>query len=162
LCNSINRDEAVAYGAAVQAALLSEDVKNVPKLVLQDITPLSLGRELFGGIMDVVIPRNTCIPVKKTKPYITTRDNQSYDLIEIYEGERTRASDNNLIGSFHLYGIPLAPHGSDLSEVCFAIDENGILTISAKNNASGSSDVLTITNHKERLSSLEIKKLTRS
>ncbi|RHN73244.1 putative Heat shock protein 70 family [Medicago truncatula] len=159
LCNSINPDEAVAYGAAVQAALLSEDVKNVPKLVLQDITPLSLGRELFGGIMDVVIPRNTCIPVKKTKRYITTRDNQSYDLIEIYEGERTRASDNNLIGSFHLYGIPPAPRGSDLSEVCFAIDENGILTISAKNNASGSSDVLTITNHKERLSSLEIKRL---
>jgi L1 cell adhesion molecule like protein len=159
LCKSINPDEAVAYGAAVQAALLSEGNKNVPKLVLRDVTPLSLGREVIGDIVNVVIPRNTSIPVKMTKPYVTTRDNQSYDLIEIYEGERARASDNNLIGSFHLYGIPPAPRGTHLSDVCFAIDENGILTVSAKNNASGNSDKITITNHKERLSSEEIKKL---
>ncbi|AES64872.1 heat shock 70 kDa protein [Medicago truncatula] len=121
LCKSINPDEAVAFGAAIQAALLSEDIQNVPKLELQDVTPLSLGRSLVGDIMDVVIPRNTCIP----------------DLIEVYEGERTRACDNNLLGSFEIVGIPPAPRGSHASEVCFSIDENGILTVSVKNNISG-------------------------
>lgn len=106
LCMSINPDEAVAYGAAVQAALLSEDVKNVPKLVLQDVTPLSLGRLTHGDIMNVVIPKNTCIPVNRTRSYIRMQDNQTSDLIEVYEGERTRASDNNLLGSFTLSGIP--------------------------------------------------------
>ncbi|PNX84107.1 heat shock protein, partial [Trifolium pratense] len=106
LCKSINPDEAVAYGAAVQAALLSEDVKNVPKLVLQDVTPLSLGTGVTGDIMDVVIPRNTCIPVKKTKEYVSSIDNISSVVIKVCEGERTRASDNNLLGSFLLSGIP--------------------------------------------------------
>jgi L1 cell adhesion molecule like protein len=159
LCKGINPDEAVAYGAAVQAALLSDDIKNVPKLVLQDVTPLSLGRLVQGDIMSVVIPRNTCIPVKKTLRYVSSIDNQTRDLISVYEGERARASDNDLIGSFLLKGIPAAPRGSYLSEVCFAIDENGILTVSAKNNASGTSANITITNHKERLSNEEIKKL---
>jgi L1 cell adhesion molecule like protein len=159
LCKGINPDEAVAYGAAVQAALLSDDIKNVPKLVLQDVTPLSLGRLVQGDIMSVVIPRNTCIPVKKTLRYVSSIDNQTRDLISVYEGERARASDNDLIGSFLLQGIPAAPRGSILSEVCFAIDENGILTVSAKNNASGTSANITITNHKERLSNEEIKKL---
>ncbi|XP_058726613.1 heat shock cognate 70 kDa protein-like [Vicia villosa] len=159
LCMSINPDEAVAYGAAVQAALLSEDVKNVPKLVLQDVTPLSLGRSTYGDIMGVVIPKNTCIPVKKTLSYLSIQDNQTADLIQVYEGERTRASDNNLLGSFTLSGIPPAPRGSHLSNVCFAIDENGILTVSANNNVSGISSMITITNHKDRLSSEEIKKL---
>ncbi|XP_045802596.1 heat shock 70 kDa protein-like [Trifolium pratense] len=131
LCKSINPDEAVAYGAAVQAALLCDDIKNVPKLVLQDVTPLSLGRSVLGDIMDVVIPRNTCIPVKMTKTYVTIKDNQSSSMIEVYEGERTRASDNNLLGSFILSGHTLAPRGHPL-DVCFAIDENGILTVSAK------------------------------
>jgi heat shock 70kDa protein 1/2/6/8 len=159
LCRSINPDEAVAYGAAVQAALLSGDVKNVPKLVLQDVTPLSLGTGLIRDIMDVVIPRNTIIPANKTKPYVTTKDNQTCSIINVYEGERTRASDNNLIGSFTLYGVPPGPRGSPSSIVCFAIDENGILTVSARNDASGSSHKITITNHKERLSSEYIKKL---
>jgi L1 cell adhesion molecule like protein len=106
-----------------------------------------------------VIPRNTCIPVKKTHQYRSPIDNQTRDLINVYEGERARASDNDLIGSFLLQGIPAAPRGSIISEVCFAIDENGILTVSAKNNASGTSANITITNHKERLSSEEIKKL---
>ncbi|KEH36755.1 putative Heat shock protein 70 family [Medicago truncatula] len=159
LCKSINPDEAVAYGAAVQAALLSGGVKNAPKLVLQDVTPLSLGRGVIGDIMDVVIPRNTCIPVNKTRPYVTTKDNQISANINVYEGERARASDNNLLGCFNLFGIPPAPCGSPSSNVCFAIDENGILTVSAKNNASGSSNKITITNHKERLSSEDIKKL---
>ncbi|MCI48651.1 heat-shock protein, partial [Trifolium medium] len=85
LCKSINPDEAVAYGAAVQAAMFSEDIKNVPKLVLQDVTPLSLGRSIHGDIMDVVIPRNTCIPFKKTVEYVTSRENQSSDSIMVYE-----------------------------------------------------------------------------
>jgi L1 cell adhesion molecule like protein len=109
--------------------------------------------------MHVVIPRNTCIPVKKTQQYRSPIDNQTRDLINVYEGERARASDDDLIGSFLLKGIPAAPRGSYLSEVCFAIDENGILTVSAKNNASGTSANITITNHKERLSNEEIKKL---
>ncbi|XP_058767726.1 heat shock cognate 70 kDa protein-like [Vicia villosa] len=159
LCMSINPDEAVAYGAAVQAALLSEGVKSVPKLVLQDVTPLSLGRSILGDVMDVVIPRNTCIPVKKTGSYYSTADNQTSDLIKVYEGERTRASDNNLLGSFTLYDIPLAPRGTLQSNVCFAIDENGILTVSANNNVSGVSRMITITNHRDRLSSEEINKL---
>ncbi|XP_045792420.1 heat shock cognate 70 kDa protein-like [Trifolium pratense] len=159
LCKSINPDEAVAYGAAVQAALLSEDVKNVPKLVLQDVTPLSLGFFAVGDIMNVVIPRNTCIPVKKTKVYATAQDNQTSSLIKVYEGERTRASDNNLLGSFVLSGIPPAPRGSCSSNVCFSIDENGILTVSSTIISSGNSNQITITNYKERLSAEEIKKL---
>ncbi|CAL5184224.1 unnamed protein product [Lathyrus oleraceus] len=159
LCMSINPDEAVAYGAAVQAALLSEDVKNVPKLVLQDVTPLSLGRLIHGDIMNVVIPKNTCIPVNRTRSYIRVQDNQTSDLIEVYEGERTRASDNNLLGSFTLSGIPPAPRGSHISNVCFAINENGILTVSANNNVSGVLNAITITSHRDRLSSEEIKKL---
>jgi heat shock 70kDa protein 1/2/6/8 len=138
---------------------LSGDVKNVPKLVLQDVTPLSLGTGLIRDIMDVVIPRNTIIPANKTKPYVTTKDNQTCSIINVYEGERTRASDNNLLGSFTLYGVPPGPRGSPSSIVCFAIDENGILTVSARNDASGSSHKITITNHKERLSSEYIKKL---
>ncbi|XP_058728028.1 heat shock cognate 70 kDa protein-like [Vicia villosa] len=159
LCKSINPDEAAAYGAAVQAALLSEGVMTVPKLVVQDVTPLSLGKSVIGDIMSVVIPRNTCVPVKKTKSYYSTEDNQRIHNIKVYEGERTRASDNNLLGSFTLSGIPPAPRGSIISNVCFGIDENGILTVSANNNVSGVSSMITITNHRDRLSSEEIKKL---
>jgi L1 cell adhesion molecule like protein len=138
---------------------LSDDIKNVPKLVLQDVTPLSLGTSIQGGIMSVVIPRNTCIPVKMTRSYVTTIDNQTSTLIEVYEGERTRAGDNNLLGSFRYSGISSGPRGSPFTNVCFAIDENGILTVSATNNASGNSNQITITNYKERLSAEEIKKL---
>jgi len=158
LCKSINPDEAVAFGAAVQAALLSEDVKNVPKLVLQDVTPLSLGMSVKGDIMSVVIPSNTCIPVKKTRKYRTTKDNQSRTLIEVYEGERTKASENNLVGSFILSGIPPAPRGLPY-DVCFAIDENGILTVSAKERSTGKMNEITISNYKDRMSAEEIKKL---
>ncbi|KAL5097749.1 hypothetical protein RYX36_002076 [Vicia faba] len=158
LCMSINPDEAVAYGAAVQAALLSQDVKNVPKLVLQDVTPLSLGISIVGDIMSVVIPRNTRIPVKNTQQYFTVEDNQSYSLIKIYEGERTRASDNSLLGSFTLSGHTPAPRGHTY-DVCFSIDENGILTVSATESSTGKTSKITITNHRDRLSSEEIKKL---
>ncbi|MCH84673.1 heat-shock protein [Trifolium medium] len=158
LCTSINPDEAVAYGAAVQAALLSEGFKNVPNLVLRDVTPLSLGKSNVGDIMSVVIPRNTCFPIKRTNRYYTVEDNQSQVLIEVYEGERTRASDNNLLGSFTLFGFPPAPRGHPV-DVCFAIDENSILTVSATESSTGNMNEITITNYKERLPTEEIEKM---
>ncbi|XP_057436287.1 heat shock 70 kDa protein 18-like [Lotus japonicus] len=158
LCKSINPDEAVAYGAAVQAALLSEDIKNVPNLVLFDVTPLSLGIFTAGDVMSVVIPRNTTIPVKMKKQYLTIKDNQFSQLIQVYEGERARAGDNNLLGSFLLRGIPPASRGHPF-DVCFAMDENGILTVSAKERTTGNTNEITITNDKGRLSAKEIKRL---
>ncbi|KAK7295728.1 hypothetical protein RJT34_18640 [Clitoria ternatea] len=124
LCKSINPDETVAYGAAVQAALLSEGIKNVPNLVLLDVTPLSLGIGKKGDLMSVVIPRNTTIPVKKKQRCVTSIDNQSAVSIKVYEGERTRDSDNNLLGSFVLSGFPPVPRGHPF-DVYFALDENG-------------------------------------
>ncbi|KAK2415000.1 heat shock cognate 70 kDa protein [Trifolium repens] len=158
LCKSINPDEAVAFGAAVQAALLSDGIKNAPNLVLIDVTPLSLGLKINHDCMKVVIPRNTSLPVKKTKQYITCKDNQSSVLIRVYEGERTRASDNNMLGSFSLSGLFPAPCGH-LIGVCFAIDENGILTVSAKEVSTDKTNEIIITNYRERLSTEEIKKL---
>ncbi|CAJ2676233.1 unnamed protein product [Trifolium pratense] len=153
LCKSINPDEAVAYGAAVQAALLSGGFKNVPtNLVIQDVTPLSLGISLKGHIMGVAIPRNTSIPIKITKRCETVYDNLDAVGIQVYEGERARASDNNLLGSFVLSGLPRAPRGHPI-DVCFDIDENGILTVSAYVKSTGSKNKITITNNKERLSS---------
>jgi len=158
LCKSINPDEAVAYGAAVQAALLSEGIKNVPNLVLLDVAPLSLGISIKGDLMSVVIPRNTTIPVKKTQGYQTSKDNQSEVSIEVYEGERTRASDNNLLGFFSLSGFPPAPRGHPL-DVCFDMDENGILTVSAEEKTTGNMNEITITNDKDRLSTKEIERM---
>ncbi|XP_027931279.1 probable mediator of RNA polymerase II transcription subunit 37c [Vigna unguiculata] len=158
LCKSINPDEAVAYGAAVQGALLSEGIKNVPDMVLLDVTPLSLGKHVLGDIMSVMIPRNTTIPVKRTKEYLTVADDQSCVKIQVYEGERTRASDNNLLGSFMLSGFPPAPRGHRF-DVCFAIDENGILSVSAKENTTGISNKIIITNDNERLSTEEINRM---
>ena len=155
LCKSINPDEAVAYGAAVQAALLSEGIKNVPDMVLLDVTPLSLGIDTRGGIMSVMIPRNTTIPVKRTHTYCTTEDNQSSVDIEIYEGERTKVIENNLLGSFMLSGFPPAPRGHPF-DVCFAIDESGLLSVSAKENTTGISNKIIITNEIGRLSTEEI------
>nr|KYP50778.1 Heat shock cognate 70 kDa protein 2 [Cajanus cajan] len=158
LCKSINPDEAVAYGAAVQAALLSEGVKNVPNLVLLDVTPLSLGVSTFGDIMSVVIPRNTTIPVKRTQKFVTVYDNQSSIMTEVYEGERPRASDNNLLGFYQLSGLPLAPRGHPTYD-CFAIDENGILSVSTEEKITGKKNQITITNNKERLSAGEINRM---
>ncbi|XP_057436414.1 heat shock 70 kDa protein 4-like [Lotus japonicus] len=158
LCRSINPDEAVACGAAVQAALLSEGVKNVPKIALSDVTPLSLGIAEEGDLMSVVIPRNTTIPVKKTEEYVTIYDDQSSLLVEVYEGERSRASYNNLLGYFYLTGITPAPRGHP-HDVCFAIDENGILTVSAKEKTNGNMNEITITNDTGRLSPEKIRRL---
>jgi len=158
LCKSINPDEAIAYGAAVQAALLNEGMKNVPKLELLDVTSLSLGEVTKSDIMSVVIPRNTTIPVSKTKEFVTTRDNQSEVLIGVYEGERARASDNNLLGSFVLSGVPPAPRGHPVY-VCFVIDSNGMLSVSAEEKTTGNKNEIIITNDKERLSPEEIMRM---
>ncbi|GAU17819.1 hypothetical protein TSUD_172080 [Trifolium subterraneum] len=149
LYSSINPDEAVAYGAAIQAALLSEDVKNVPNLVLQDVTPLSLGMDVIGDVMDVVIPKNTPIPVKKTKQYATVKDNQSVVSIMVYEGERKTASENNLLDFFTL-SVPRAPRGLSV-QVCFTIDDDGILNVSAVEESSGNKKDITITSKNGRL-----------
>ncbi|CAJ2669942.1 unnamed protein product [Trifolium pratense] len=159
LCNSINPDEAVAYGAAVQAALLSGDSKNVPNLVLIDVAPLSLGWKVIHNVMSVVIPRNTPIPVKKTRNYVTVEDNQERVLILVYEGERARASDNHLLGSFILSGLPPAAARGHPYDVCFDVDQNGILTVSAIDKSTGSTNKITITNEKGRLSTEEINRL---
>ncbi|XP_065621866.1 heat shock cognate 70 kDa protein-like [Quercus suber] len=156
LCKSLNPDEAVAYGAAVQAAILT-GIRNekLQDLVLLDVTPLSLGVSVKGTEMSIVIPRNTAIPTEK-EGYYTVSDNQTSALISIYEGERARTCDNNLLGQFNLSGIPPAPRGVARINVCFNIDTNGILNVSAKEMTSGVTRNITITNDKARLSSEEI------
>ncbi|XP_045798644.1 heat shock cognate 70 kDa protein-like [Trifolium pratense] len=158
LCKSINPDEAVAFGAAVLASLLTDGIKNAPNLELIDVTPLSLGLRLNHDCMEVVIPRNTTIPVKKTLDCATSKDNQSSALIKVYEGERALASENNFLGSFRLSGLSPALRGHPL-DVCFSIDENGILTVSVEEVSTGNLSEIVIINYKDRLSAVEIKKL---
>ncbi|KAK7374831.1 hypothetical protein VNO80_08274 [Phaseolus coccineus] len=158
LCMSINPDEAVAYGAAIQAALLTKSNKFVPNLVLLDVTPLSLGISLKGDLMSVVIPRNTTIPVEKKKGYERSEDFQSSVSIQVYEGERKRASDNNLLGFFNLYGTPYALRGHPLT-VSFSIDADGILSVIAEEESSGSKNGITVTNDKGRLSTQQIMRM---
>lgn len=160
LCQSVNPDEAVAYGASVQAAILTNTKsEKLTDVVLVDVTPLSLGIEIGGTMMHVLIKRGHTIPCEQKDTFSTACDNQPVAQIKVYEGERAMTKDNNLLGTFDLTGLPPMPRGVPQIEITYKIDANNILNVTAVEKTSGKSNSIVITNNKGRLSKIEIEKM---